>query len=621
MKTRIHNLTARLPGEISNPQALVLGVLLVAGLVVAFAVPIGGGFDEIQHLRRAWEMSAYRFLPNSGLGEDISVPVAFQALSYRERPIVEQVGLGYWRRYADLRLDSMGWGLQGASTRSVYSPALLLPQSLVLRYMGRKLDVAFLWTLLAMRVSGLLVYIILAALAVRLVPYGKWAMLAMAALPTGLFQASTLTADAISTGLALLFLAGSLRIAQRPRLGRSDCLLLIALAALLFLAKANLAPLVLVPLFLIGPSRYPSRRAYVTTIAAIICLFVILVAGWYLVAYPAQGVMISQTPPLEHLRQLARRPLKVVGGLLTDLGVNGVDYLKGWIAGYGYHYWPVPVLSYLLPVAAIVLIMLSNQDAAGLDGRTRRVLLVTWLVTYATTAVLVQVISVDPGSGQVRELQGRYFSGAMPLIGLAAAGLTNRRWAGPRPWILASLIAASVLIFALGGILAYHVDCGPSYYNFTPCVMPTYKNYAPWDHPTEPVTRGAALRQEIIVKCSNFSEIRLWVDSTNGGSESTRFGLRPAGADEYLLDTTLANNGLPRGDWLQLRFDPQPGSSGELYQITVEGSGDGPGGITLGQTVRPEYEQGQLYQAGQMVDQDLFFQYGCKVGPRVLWGR
>lgn len=602
-----------LPGEINRWQSIVLAFMVLSGIVASFAVPVGGGFDEIQHLRRAWEMSAFEFIPNSRLGPEMPVPSIFRELSYREQPIVRAVGPGYWGEYGDLPLDSRGWTSRRVSTRSIYSPPLLLPQSLILRYMGRKYDLPFLWTLAVMRISGLLVYSALAYLSVRLIPFGKWPMLVLAALPTSLFLASTVTADTISNGLALLFVGGALRVSMRDRIDRQGAAMLIILSALLFLAKPNLVPLALLPFVLARPSRFAGRALYGLTVAAILGLLALEFVGWNLLAYPREGVMISPAAPADHLASFLEQPFWVVGALLKDLLANGADYFLGWMAAYGYYYWPPPTLSILLVLTAIVLSLFSSEDGGLIERRTRLALLATWIVAYATTALMLQIINVDPGTGEVREIQGRYLTGAMPLLVLALTGLRLPR-VHSRSWLVGSATILGLGTYVAGLVLAYHVSCGTRYYEPGVCLIPRYKNWAPWDHPTPPISHPIVLRQEILVECDGLSELRLWVNSEKAADGATRFQLRHRMAPGPVLDEQIANWELPQGEWVRLGFERQPQSEGEVYILLVRGEGVGQEGVTLGMTVRPEYEAGQLYLGGEEVGQDLFFQYGCSTG-------
>lgn len=608
----------KLPGSISKAQTLLLLTLLPMGLILILSVPVGGGFDEIEHLRRTWEMSALHFIPNSKLGEEMPVPAIYEELSYREQPIVRDVERDYWRRYGSLPLGARGYTSVGAATRSVYSPPLLLPQTLAVRYLGRKFDLPALPVLYGARLGGLLGYLALAYLAVRFIPVGKWTLAVLAAAPMMLFQASTVTADTLSNGFSLLFIGGALAVVGKDRIGRWGVLSLLGLTALLFTAKANNAPLALVPLLLVRPRQFRAKALYGITLAGITLLFFIEIVGWNALAYPGGDVMISQAGPLEHLLALSSRPFRFLVQLVGDLAVNGIDYLRGWIAAYGYYYWPVPLLVYWLWGGALVAAVAVDSQEGTHDRRDRWAFVGGWLSCYLATAMLLQFISVSPGSGQLRELQGRYLSGFMPLLPLAAVGSLRLAALRERDWVIGSLGAPALALFALGAVLSYHLPCGSSYYQFGLCYQPNYKNWSPElaSPPTSPpLAAGNRLEQSFEAECDGLTEVRLWARSPadrSGGAAA--FSVSEVGVSDELLTTEIEFESFPVDGFLRLTFEPQWSSRGRRYSLGVRGLDAVDEAPVLVYTQRPEYARGRLLVNGFPLEDDLFFQAGCLTG-------
>lgn len=610
----------RLPGRISKGQTVLIAALVPLGLIAILAVPVGAGFDEIQHFRRAWEMSALHLLPNSKLGEEMSVPRIYQQLSYREQPIVRAVEPDYWQRYGTLSLDAWGWTSRGAETRSVYSPALLAPQSIPIRYLGRKFQLPALPVLYSARLAGLLCYLALAYLAVRWIPHGKWTLAVLVAGPLTVFQASTLTADTLSNAFGFLFTAGSLAIVHQDRLDWRQWSGLVGLTALLFLAKANVAPLVLLPLLALRRTQFKDRRAYYALFGAVAALFVAEVVGWNAIAYPREGIMISEAGPREHLAFILGHPLEFGGGLLADLARNGLDYLRGWIAAYGYYYGSVPAPVYWLWGGGLVAAILVDGRGQVPQGRTRWALVLSWLAACLATAVLLQFINVTPGSGEVRELQGRYFTAVMPLPFLALVGAVRPRGPSIPTWLVPAASAASLALFTVGMVLSYWIPCGSSFYQFGLCYQPQYKNWSPeLSQPpaSPPVVGNTTLQQDFPATCPGLTQVRVWpLAKPDVVIEAAEFELTDLDGGEAIPLWAAGKKRGAVGGGYALEFEPQWASRGRRYRLTVRASnpaaqGDG---IRLVYTQRPEYQAGQLTVNGQASDQDLFFQYGCLVG-------
>ncbi len=608
----------RLPGSISRGQTALILALLPLGLVAVVTVPLGGGFDEIEHFRRTWEMAAGHLVPNSALGEQVPAPRVMRQLSYREQPIVRAVEDDDWRRYGTLPLDAAGWETERVATRSIYSPAVLAPQAVLVHLFGRRVELPALPLLYAARLAGLLSYVALAYLAVRWIPFGKWTMALLVAAPLALFQASTLTADTLSNGFAVLFIAGSLALVRRETLGRREWAALAGLIALLFLAKSNLAPLAIVPLLIARPSQFQSRRAYLALWAAAGLLFAVEVVGWNLVAYPGSAIMITDAGPVDHLLFVLGHPAQFFAGLLGDLGRNGFDYLRGWIAAYGYYYWPVPAPAYWLWGVGLAAALVRDSRGEYPSERARLVLLGAWLAGYLATAMLLQFIGVTPGSGTVRELQGRYFTAVMPLFFLALIGVRGLSRLPAPPWLIAGGGIASLVIFAGGMMLSYRVPCGSSFYRFGPCHLPQYKNYSPdLDLPpsSPPVDVDTRLDQEFVAECDGLTEVRVWpLGERARVPGSVRFQLVEVDVGHEIPLTSLGPSGLPDEGWLGLTFNTRWDSKGRRYRLTIQAEERAVDPPRFIYTQRPEYAGGVLAVDGQATEQDLFFQYGCLAG-------
>ena len=617
--------------SLTAPEKFVLLVLFVLGVVACLATPLSAGYDEETHFVRAWEMAHLYFIPNEQLGAKLPFPALYWELSYRRQPIVDAVAPGFWARYGALPIDAHDYEYANVETRSVYSPVLLLPQAFVLRYLGLSLRLPALPVYYACRLIGLLSYILLAWLAVHLIPYGKWLLAVLIVSPMALFQASTISADTISNGIAFLFLGASLAIASRQKVGWRAWFALVGLLALLFVAKVNLVYLALLPFLLISPAKFSMRRGYAFLAAAALILFLVEVGGWNVVAYSKFTRALTGASPAQQLLFIASNPLQFVKIIAGDVWTNTPLYMQGWIGVYGYNYWPVPLLTYLLyPLAVIATLWLPDQAPLP-DRRTRIVLAVLFVVGYLLTIISLYVAFTPVGSLFVAGVQGRYFTVVMPLLFLALLGLSVRRReqvapSAPgtetrliftRPLVPASLAAIALVLFMAGLILSYHVSCGSEYYTWGLCYQPNYKNWAPEASSSPPVSPSLTLTQEIVPACNSMTELSVWVNS-NGTDPAgtTTLTFRASSQQQDLAHLTLPNARIPRDSWLTVRFSPQWASSGQLYLLTLSGSSAG--GIRVGYGGKSEYAAGKLLENSTPSTQDILFQYGCVAGLQRL---
>lgn len=600
-----------------------LGALIPLGCLMSFLLPLGAGYDEEAHLARAWEMTAFSFVPNTRLGtEGFPYPAAFREIFYPREPLIRPVPLYSLSRYAQMPIDGMGYDFGPIQTDSVYSPVLLLPQALVLTSLGRRLDLSLLIVYYAMRLAGMVSYVLLAWLAVRIVPFGKWTLVILAASPVAVYQAATISADPISNGIGLLFLAAILAWATREELGLRSVFGLMALAALLFTAKVNLVALVILPFLLIPPSRFRPRLGYVVLLAGVILLFALEVGGWSALAYSPRFEGAVQGPdPVAQLKFVVTSPVEFFQTVARDIATNGPSYLKDWIASYGHPYWSVPRPVFVFYLVGLGASLLATDSSGKPDRRTRIALVIVFVTSLFATLTALYLSFTPIASPTILGVHGRYLVVVMPSLILALVGLASAR--APRaPAVAGAAILACLATYLVGLGLSGYVRCGTRYYQTGLCYEPVYKNWAPNSNYSEPLADDK-LTQEIVPECQGMTEVRVWMDaSSSEPAGSTTVVLRDPPRDLILVEETFPNRRLPHRAWLTLSFPVQDRSEGHLYLLSLRaGPGRGPGAQVALTTLALDDSLGQLYLGSEPSELDIVFQYGCLTGlERALRG-
>jgi uncharacterized membrane protein len=609
-------------GRLSAPEIFLIVTLLVLGLTVCFMLPMGGGFDEETHLARIWEMSALVFLPNQGLGQEMPLPTIFREISYRRDVLVRAVEPDFLSEHARTPIDGLDFTYGRIETRSVYSPPLLLPQALVMRYLGRYpmergIDIPALVALYGTRLVGLLSYLILAWLAVRWIPFGKWTLAILAVTPTALLQAATIGADAISNGIGLLFIGGSLALCRREEIGWKEWGMLVLLYMLLFFAKVNLAPLGLLPFLLLSPSQFKKRSQYLLLYPAVAVLFLIETVWWSVIALPAYVAAPNAANATEQLRHILANPLWFTQLVIGDFFVvHGAEYFVEWVAIYAFGYWPVPGATYIFFVIGLVLALFLAGGGRTITKKERASLLIVFLLACVMTVTSLYLSFSPVGSEIIRGVQGRYFIPVTPLLFLSIGGLTLAgKWQATVVPVIA-FVGIALFLYTAGLILSYHVPCGSTYYKLDLCYQPVYKNWAPDDRYSPAVSQQMTLTQEIVPECNDMTQLRIWVDASGADpSSSVRFTLHDPHLDRTLVDDSVLANQLPAGGWYAWNFPPESASSGRLYILTIQSENPyGGRGVRISYSLRPEYPSGKLFENQEPVGHDIIFHYGCLAG-------
>src|SRR6188474_413892 len=146
--------------QVSKAELFLILTLLIFGIPMILLISPGAGYDEEDHLVRVWEMSAFSFIPGQIPAQEMKYPKIFRDFAYRQRTS-GIIDADFRREYSGVSLYERGYVSREIDTKSVYSPALLLPQAIVMRYFGRPAFLPALTILHVCRFASLLSYLVL----------------------------------------------------------------------------------------------------------------------------------------------------------------------------------------------------------------------------------------------------------------------------------------------------------------------------------------------------------------------------------------------------------------------------------------------------------------------------
>ncbi|MDK1118988.1 MAG: DUF2142 domain-containing protein [Anaerolineae bacterium] len=590
--------------------------LLIFGVSACFLLPVSGGYDEESHLMRVWEMSSLTLLPNEKLGNKMPFPGIYWELSYRRKLTIRTVERGFWEQYGSLPLDEYDY-IYSIKTRSVYAPPLLIPQAFVMRYLGRGLQWSALVVYYAIRLVGLLSYILLAWLAVRFIPYGKWVLALIAASPMAILQAATISADTISNGIAFFFIGGSLAIAQRKVLKWKDLTFLILLFLILFWGKINIIPLALLPLLILKHSQFKIRYGYIIILFMSMMILIIEVFGWNLLAYSRYQDALEGADPIGQILFILDNPFDFITIIVNNIRINFIDYIFTATALYPFNYWPVPIWTYYLFFIGLVSTLLIKDRNSEIVVRTRISLVIVFILAYLGTIISLYLSYTPVGSEGVRGVQGRYFLVVVPLLFIAVANLPLLKPNRISVFLPVIFGGMSLVLYITGMYLSYYVPCGFQYYMSGLCYQPGYKNWDPNKSYSDPISEQFSITQEIVSECSGLTEVRVWVDATDADPDGMiEFTLVDAEQDKIVTNVKILNSKLPNRSWYSLIFPPDSESEGKLYKLSVQEYKKGDVGPKIAYSSQLVYPEGVLYENDKVLLKDMIFQTGCEAAWR-----
>jgi uncharacterized membrane protein len=445
-------------------EYLFLIIGLIFGLVLITANPPFHSNDEDRHFLHAYAISEGDIYPQKGEsynGSELPVNLI--------RMISKFQGIPY-HRGARLRDEDMEKfkKIKLERTNSDFYPNPLLrdnplPFALhalfikICPYQNPILKLYF------ARFGGLVLYLFLIFMAIKLSPVFKPFLFLFALTPMILFQATSVTYDTMSTGLSFLIFALVLRYSQSSR--KMTLVDLQAVILVLLLHRFAKDGYVFFPLlFLIIPkSNFSSVKK------AFIFYFFIL----------AYGIFLYYLPNLSwynHINSLDLHPFQPLKKdfihsfpmnldiFLSDLG-NGIgnifsstlfhrqDWFSGIIGRFGYSYKTLP--QFLIILHGLVLILLaffSPEKRPEFKSWQKFIMIMVGFLSIA--AIIVGFYLNSPvGAKNIFGLQGRYFIPAIPLIFFALYNqkFRNTKWEDSSKLIL-SIYSVLVLLYTVNFI-------------------------------------------------------------------------------------------------------------------------------------------------------------------------
>jgi uncharacterized membrane protein len=396
---------------------------LIAGALLLCVTPPFQAPDEPAHFYRAYQITDGALLPlyhgtSAGgyLPSDLMQTTAALVDSLPFHPEQKQT-------VAAILSALMAPPAQGArvfaifSNTAVYSPVAYAPQALGI-IMGRLLGLSPLALMYFGRAANVLCYTLIVGFAIRTTPILKWVFFLLALMPMSMFQMASLSADGMTNGLSLLFIATVLHYAFGPvdRITVKGVARLAVAGLLLALAKHTFV--LIVPLCLIIPvQRFGTFRRYAAACAAVIGASALAAGVWYLAVDDIHIHYIPGTNQDVQIQFMRAHPLLVIGIVLSDYVQHGWKYLTQFTGVLGWLDTPVPVaflVSYWIMLYGTARV--SMQQPLYLPPRSRLITAALLFGNMAVISALLYITWVPVGDSYIQGLQGRHFIPLSPLF-------------------------------------------------------------------------------------------------------------------------------------------------------------------------------------------------------------
>ena len=417
---------------------------LLFGTLIIFATPPLRGPDETAHFLRAYGLALGDFVPVIPEGKTrkgIFLPPALrEGFDYFERIQVGEKSpdfsywpvMSHWARApaSSVTANSLPSFVPYAGSEG-YSPAAYLPHTAA-ALVANFLELGFLPTIYLMRLAGLAAMTAVLAYAIALTPQLKWALFAIAMIPSALYGRCVISADSASVSYGMVIVALSLRalcsVDERP-VRYSAFLTLCALSK-----PPNLA-LILLPLMhrrlRVLLKHWPLLALMILPALAAAAAWTIVssadVAAWRLAELTGKDT--GEFDPASKLLMLIERPAHFLTALLGSLNPKDIAVLWRQLIGV-LGLFDTVLQSWVYPTVSILLtVTFFNRLEIDRLRRIRAVAIasITTLAYSLSVFLIFYLIWTPPDAAMIWGIQGRYFVPVLPLVAIIMSGAFDLR--------------------------------------------------------------------------------------------------------------------------------------------------------------------------------------------------
>ena len=421
-----------------NVQALAF-VVLTLPLLLSVIIPPFGGKDEHLHWYRVHQIASGSLLSSNLSENQFGGEIDRHAWDFfhwvftrieKKQPIPPEEAFVTAETWGSLPKEYVTISFSPTAT---YSPLAYIPQAVALA-VAKLFTGNYIYQMIAMRYLNSLVYLVSILAIASVFPFANRFFLAIAFVPSAVFNSASLSADPMNITIPALLLALCMRWRTQPDtpLDSRERWLCIGLCAALGLLKP-FAILFAAVALLIPRTRFASRRDHLQFLT--LCFGVAFVVAWgWALRHPLVPGVFWQTgaDPIATLQDIRADPLGALGVLWSNISrFYGLWWWDSY-AAFGGHPDPYSLITPVDLSSAAFFFCLALAIVDGprrIDFWQAAVLAGTAVAYFLLVLIAFMVGFAKPGSLDITGIQGRYFYLPVIMVGIALGSvLPIRAW-------------------------------------------------------------------------------------------------------------------------------------------------------------------------------------------------
>jgi len=448
-----------------KPEGFFVVVSSLFGLLFLFTFPPLQTPDEASHFLRTYQVSQLDFVPitHGGLpGGYLPASIGNTIELLDTKPSL--------RFHPEIKYDihrtkaALNMPLEKTNTIFIpgvanYPPVGYVPQAIGVA-MGTIFNLPAVALMYIARAASLVTWIFLIFMAIKVVPQKKWAFVGVGLLPMLLSQAVSPGIDAVSIGLAVLFVAVVLRLKNVKNISTKWLILMILLASLIALTKQT-GILVLGFIFLLRTSQFDKDKLRaIAKKLLVVTVPIFLFISWMslTIHLDGAGTSVSGQNSSAQLINILQHPFRFIQVMFNTFFTTwGDEVVRSFVGNFGW--MDTPLAGGIITVGYIFIAFLLFVNYSGVSKNLQLSCANKWLVLmlvflYVTGNCIALYLLYSPVDFSViHGLQGRYFLLILfmliPLFANVALRISRKKFVSTVQVLSLFLLVSSALTIYL----------------------------------------------------------------------------------------------------------------------------------------------------------------------------